>query len=54
MHRTWRSCFSAHTNLDNAVGGVNGALLAKLGYTAQWTPIPSELEVQDTKILTVH
>ncbi|NLL64721.1 MAG: Nif3-like dinuclear metal center hexameric protein [Clostridiaceae bacterium] len=42
--------FSAHTNLDNAVGGVNDALLAKLGYTAQWTPIPSELEVQDTKI----
>lgn len=34
--------YSAHTNLDSAVGGVNDALMASLGFTASKTLIPHE------------
>lgn len=37
-----RAIFAAHTNLDNAVGGVNDALLAKLGYRSTSTLVPVE------------
>ncbi|HHX38292.1 MAG TPA: Nif3-like dinuclear metal center hexameric protein [Clostridiaceae bacterium] len=42
--------FSAHTNLDNAVGGVNDVLMTVLGYRPSWTPVPLDLGDAEAKI----
>lgn len=44
--------YAAHTNLDAAVGGVNDALLAALGWTACRTLLPSAAAVAPDPILS--
>ncbi|MGI6545999.1 MAG: Nif3-like dinuclear metal center hexameric protein [Fastidiosipilaceae bacterium] len=49
-----RSVYSAHTNLDSALGGVNDALMDALEFKADATLIPSDLEFERADLSIVR
>ncbi len=49
-----RGVYSAHTNLDSALGGVNDALMDALEFKADATLIPSDLEFERADLSIVR